>query len=281
MNALELNHLSKSFSGFQLHDLTLTLPSGCIMGLIGENGAGKSTTIKLILDMIHKDSGSITLFGQEQSKALPLAKDEIGVVMDDVSLPDCMNAMQCAKFLTHIYHHWEQDTFVQLLNKLGVPEKKPIKDLSRGTKVKLNIAVALSHGAKLLLLDEPTNGLDPVVRDEVVSLLNEFTRDPSHAILISSHIVCDLEKLCDYVAFLHKGNLLLCEEKDELLSRYSILRCSPQQLQDWDPNAIIHTTASPYGVEAVILREKMPSLNHQLTPISLEELFVCMIKEVV
>lgn len=280
MNALELKGLSKSFSGFQLQNLNLTLPSGCIMGLIGENGAGKSTTIKLILDMIHKDSGTITLLGQEQSQALPLAKDEIGVVMDDVSLSDCMNAMQCARFLSHVYRHWEMDTFKNLLKKLSVPEKKPIKNLSRGTKVKLNIAVALSHNAKLLLLDEPTNGLDPVVRDEVVSLLNEFTRDPAHSILISSHIVCDLEKLCDYVAFLHEGRLLLCEEKDELLSRYSILRCAPQQLDACDPNAILHITNSPYGVEAVVLRDKMPNPN-QLSPISLEELFVCMIKEAI
>lgn len=280
MNALELNHLTKSFPGFQLHALTLTLPSGCIMGLIGENGAGKSTTIKLILDLIHKDGGTITLLGQEQSQALPLAKDEIGVVLDEVGLPDCMNAMQAARFLSHTYHHWEMDTFTQLLHTLGVPEKKPIKTLSRGTKVKLNIAVALSHGAKLLLLDEPTNGLDPVVRDEVVSLLNAFTRDPSHSILISSHIVCDLEKLCDYVAFLHKGTLLLCEEKDELLNRYRILRCSAQQLEEYDPEAIVHTTQSPYGAEAVVLRDKVPNPD-QLSPISLEELFVCMIKEAV
>lgn len=279
MNALEIRNLTKTYPGFSLDGLNLTLPSGCIMGLVGENGAGKSTTIKLILDMIHKDSGSITILGKDNAENISLVKEDVGVVMDEVGLPDCLTAEQVGKVMRHTYRNWDAEEYDRLLRKLSIPEKKPFKDFSRGMKMKLGIAIAMSHGAKLLLLDEATGGLDPVVRDEVVEMFYDFTRDENHSILISSHIVSDLEKLCDYVAFLHKGKLLLCEEKDKLLSEYGLLRCTAEQLSALEESAVKYRKQTPYGVEAMVVRDQMPD-GFSVSPISMEELFVLMVKEV-
>ena len=278
MNALEIKNLNKSFSDFQLNNLNLNLPSGCIMGLIGENGAGKSTTIKLILDILHKDSGTITILGEDNSNNIELLKEDIGVVMDEVGLPECLTAKQIGKVMKHSYRNWDGAEYARLLEKLNIPDNKPFKDLSRGMKMKLGIAIAMSHGAKLLLLDEPTSGLDPVVRDEVVEMFNDFTRNENHSILISSHIVSDLERLCDYVAFLHKGKLLLCEEKDVLLSEYGIIHCTAEQLSSLDNTAVKYKKETPYGIEVIVLRENIPD-SFKISPISIEELFVFMVKE--
>ncbi len=278
MNALEIKNVSKSFSGFCLDNISLTLPSGCIMGLIGENGAGKSTTIKLILDMLHKDSGTITILGKDNGKDISLTKEEVGVVMDEIGMPECLTAKQIGKVMKHTFRNWNEAEYARLLQKLSLPDNKPFKDFSRGMKMKLGIAVAMSHGAKLLLLDEPTSGLDPVVRDEVVDMFYDFTRDENHSILISSHIVSDLEKLCDYVAFLHKGKLLLCEEKDALLSEYGIIHCTVEQLSELDKEVIKYKKETPYGAEAIVPRGDAPE-GFKLSPISIEELFVFMVKE--
>lgn len=279
MNALEIRNLTKTYPGFSLDGLNLTLPSGCIMGLVGENGAGKSTTIKLILDMIHKDSGTITILGRDNADNISLVKEDVGVVMDEVGLPDCLTTEQVGKVMRHTYCNWDAAEYDRLLRKLSIPEKKPFKDFSRGMKMKLGIAIAMSHGAKLLLLDEATGGLDPVVRDEVVEMFYDFTRDENHSILISSHIVSDLEKLCDYVAFLHKGKLLLCEEKDKLLSEYGLLRCTAEQLAALDESAVKYRKQTQYGVEAMVVRDQIPD-DFSVSPISMEELFVLMVKEV-
>ena len=278
MNALELKNVSKSFSGFCLDNISLTLPSGCIMGLIGENGAGKSTTIKLILDMLHKDSGTITILGKDNGNDISLTKEEVGVVMDDVGMPECLTARQIGNVMKQTFRNWNEDEYSRLLQKLFLPDNKPFKDFSRGMKMKLGIAVAMSHGAKLLLLDEPTSGLDPVVRDEVVDMFYDFTREENHSILISSHIVSDLEKLCDYVAFLHKGKLLLCEEKDVLLSEYGIIHCTIEQLSELDKEVIRYRKETPYGAEIIVPRKDAPD-GFKLSPISIEELFVFMVKE--
>lgn len=279
MNAIEIKNLTKSFPGFTLNNLNLTLPGGCILGLIGENGAGKSTTIKLILDIIHKDSGSITILGRDNTENIRLTKEEVGVVMDEIGLPECLTAKQIGNVMAHTFRNWDTSTYQALVQRMDLPEKKPFKDYSRGMKMKLGIAIVLSHHCKLLLLDEATSGLDPVVRDDVVEMLSEFTRDESHSILISSHIVSDLEKLCDYIAFLHKGKLLLWEEKDVLLAEYGVIHCTPEQLQSIAPEAIKHKKESPYGVEALVLRSGVPRDFH-VSPISIEELFVYMVKEV-
>lgn len=278
MNALEIRNLSKSLKGFKLDNLNLTLPSGCVMGLIGKNGAGKSTTIKLILDMLHKDSGTITILGKNNDDNIQLTKEDMGVVLDEVGIPECLTAKQVGKVMRYTFRNWSEDEYACLLHKFSLPDNKQFKDFSRGMKMKLGIAVAMSHGSKLLLLDEATSGLDPVVRDEVVEMLNDFTRDETHSILISSHIVSDLEKLCDYIAFMHNGKLLLCEEKDKLLAEYGVIHCTAQQLGEIDPSAVKQKKESSYGVEAIVLRKAIPT-NINISPISIEELFVFMVKE--
>ena len=277
MNALEIKGLVKHYKDFTLDHLDLTLPSGCIMGLIGENGAGKSTTIRLILDMIRRDEGSITIFGKDNRDNLKLQKEDIGVVFDEVGFPECLTIRQIGKIMKNTYRNWEQGVFDQYVKEFALPEKKPFKEFSRGMKMKLGIAVALSHHAKLLLLDEATSGLDPVVRDEVVGIFNEFTRDESHAVLLSSHIVSDLEKICDYIVFLHKGKLLLCEEKDVLLGEYGIIHCTGEQLGRIPSDAVKGRKESAYGVEAIVRRDHIPA-GMSVEPITIEELFVFMVK---
>lgn len=277
MNALEIKNLAKTYQDFRLENLTLTLPTGCIMGLIGENGAGKSTTIKLILNMIHKESGSITILGKDNQENISLIKEDVGVVMDEVGFPECLTAKQVGKIMKDTYRNWEAGTYQEYLKKFSVPENKPFKDFSKGMKMKLGIAVAMSHDPKLLILDEATSGLDPVVRDEVVGLLSEFTREESHSILISSHIVSDLERLCDYIAFLHKGRLVLCEEKDALLEEYGVMHCTAGMLRELRPGAVKGKRETAYGVEAIVKRDAAPA-GTELSPISIEELFVFMIK---
>lgn len=216
MNALEIRDLSKNYGNFNLSHLNLTLPGGCIMGLVGENGAGKSTTIKLILNMIHRDGGSISILGRDNVTEMQSLKEEIGVVLDEVGLPECLNRRQVGNIMALTFKNWDSDYFEALCVKLGVPDQKKFGEYSKGMKMKIGIAAAMSHHPKLLILDEATSGLDPVVRDDVLNLLNDFTRDEDHAVLVSSHIVSDLEKICDYIAFMHQGQLVLCEEKDRL-----------------------------------------------------------------
>lgn len=277
-NALEINNLTKEYPGFKLDNISLTLPGGCILGLIGENGAGKSTTIKLILDLLKADSGSIKVLGRSSTEGNILTKEEVGVVLDEAGIPGCLNARQVGKVMKNTFKCWSADDYDGYIKRFELPADKAYKDYSRGMKMKLSIAVAMSHNAKLLLLDEATSGLDPVVRDEVLDILNDFTRDESHSILMSSHIVSDLEKICDYIAFLHKGKLMLFEEKDELAARYGIVHCTEQALSQLPADAVKHKKISPYGAEALVVRENVPS-SMNISSISIEELFVYMVKE--
>ena len=274
MNALELHGLEKHYPDFALGPIDLELPGGTVCGLIGENGAGKSTTIKLILDMIDGDAGTVKLFGQEE--ITPLAKADIGVVLGGEGIPTCLTAPQVGKVMAGIYPNWDAAAYADWCRRFDLPENKKYGDYSTGMKMKLCIAVALAHHPKLLLLDEATNGLDPVVRDEVTDLLLDFTRDENHSILISSHIVSDLEKLCDTIAFLHKGRLLLCEEKDALREEYALWHGTAAQLAALDTR-VYGKRVTPYGVEALVRRDAMPA-GAELTPVSIEELFVLMVK---
>lgn len=271
MNAIELKDLEKHYKDFDLR-ISLTLPQGCILGLVGENGAGKSTTIRMLLGMTEPDGGSMQVLGKEQAD-----KEMIGVVLDEPAFPECLTAKQVGKIMAGIFHNWDKDAYAGYLKKLSLPENKPFKAFSRGMKTKLSIAVALSHHPKLLVLDEPTSGLDPVVRDEVVELFADFARQEEHSVLISSHIVSDLEKLCDYVAFLHKGRLLLCEERDALREEYGLAQLSKADFDMLDPAALIGCRRSPYGVSAVLRRDAAPA-GVPLEPVSIEDLFILMVK---
>ncbi|MGM9554836.1 MAG: ABC transporter ATP-binding protein [Oscillospiraceae bacterium] len=275
MNALEIRSLQKHRKGFSLDGINLTLPAGCIMGLIGENGAGKTTTIKLMLDMIRKDGGTVRILGKDSAE---ISKEDIGVVLDEVGLPTCLTACQVDKIMSKAYTQWSSDEFFAYLKRLNVPENKAFSALSRGMKMKLGIACSLSHKAKLLILDEATSGLDPAVRDEVIDILLDFTRDEEHSVLISSHIVSDLEKICDYIAFMHKGRLMLCEEKDRLYEQYGIIRCDEKTLSAIEPSAVIGKRVSAFGVEAIVRRDTVPE-GVSIAPVGIEELFVFMVKE--
>lgn len=278
MNALEIRGLTKHYKGFTLGPLDLTLPGGTICGLVGENGAGKSTTMKLILGVCEADSGSVTVLGRDNhAEAFIRTKADLGVVLDDPGIPQCLTALQVGKIMAGIYPNWDADVYAELCRKFALPLNKKFKDYSRGMKMKQGLAVALAHHPKLLLLDEATSGLDPVVRDELIDMLLDFARDEDHAVLVSSHIVSDLEKLCDTIAFLHKGKLLLCEDKDALRDEYALWHGTAEQLAELDDSAILSRRTTPYGAEALVRREGVPA-GSPLTPVSIEELFVQMVK---
>ena len=260
MNAIEIKGLEKRYDGFQLGSFDLTLPSGCIMGLVGENGAGKSTTIKLIMNAIGRDAGEISVLGVDnRSAGFRDVKEDIGVVLDEAYFPEVMSARNVGKVMALTYKNWDAAAFEGYLKKFSLAPDKIFKDYSRGMRMKLAIAAALSHGAKLLILDEATSGLDPMARDELLDIFNDFTRDENCSILLSSHIVSDLEKICDYIAFLHRGRLVLCEEKDRLLEEYALVRLPEERLRELPEESVISRWASGYGTEALVLRGGIPA----------------------
>ena len=276
MNALELHGVEKHYPDFTLGPIDLTLPGGTVCGLIGENGAGKSTTLKLILNMMERDAGTIRVLGKDDLEASPCTKEDIGVVLSGEGIPTCLTAEQVGKVMAGIYRNWDAAAYTDYCKRFDLPQKKKYSEYSTGMKMKQCLAVALSHHPKLLLLDEATSGLDPIIRDELIDLLLDFVRDEDHAILISSHIVSDLEKLCDTIAFLHKGRLLLCEEKDALREEYALWHGTAAQLAALD-TPVYGKRVTPYGVEALVRRDAMPA-GAELAPVSIEELFVLMVK---
>ncbi len=258
-NAIEIRGLCKSYKDFSLDNLNLDLPYGCVLGLVGENGAGKSTTIRLIMDALERDDGTVAVLGVDnRSRGFRDLKEDIGVVLDETFVPEIINAKQLGKIMAGTYKNWDQAAYDGWIRRLGLPLDKKFKDYSRGMTMKLGIAAALSHHAKLLLLDEATGGLDPMVREELLEVFADFAAEDGHAVLLSSHIVSDLERICDYIAFLHKGKLVLCEEKDVLLDKYGILKCTKEQLANIPAEAIHGKRVGTYGVEALVEREFMP-----------------------
>jgi ABC-2 type transport system ATP-binding protein len=279
MNAIELSHIHKDFGAFAIQDLCLTVPSGTICGLVGENGAGKSTTIKLLMGALRPDSGTAYALGVDvSSREFLAAKEDIGVVLDEAYFPESLNARQVGRVMADTYRRWDAETYAGYLRRFDLPEKKAFKDFSRGMRMKLAIAVAMSHRARLLVLDEATAGLDPIVRDEVLTVFNEFTREEDHSILISSHILSDLEKLCDYIAFLHRGRLLFCREKDQLLEEYGIFLGTTEQADSLLPEAVVAREPSGYGgVRALVRRELAPS-GFQLEKPTVEDIILFLVK---
>ncbi len=277
MNAIEVNGISRAYPGFLLDHISFSLPTGTILGLVGENGAGKSTLMKLILGMIRADSGSVSVLGYNDLRANPKIREDLGVVMDESCFPAVMKAAEIGTMMSMIYRNWDERDFEHLLAVLGIPKDKMFGKLSRGNKMKLGIACALSHHPKLLILDEATSGLDPVVRDELLDILLDFTRDESHSILMSSHIVSDLEKACDYIVFLHEGRILLSGEKDLLLEQYGKVCCSRERFAQISSAAVIGKRETDYGVECIAGREALSGAV-KVQPVGLEELFVMMVK---
>lgn len=259
-NAIEVRGLTKSYGDFVLRDLSFSLPSGSILGLIGENGAGKSTTIGLLLGAIDADAGSVTVLGTDvRDPDYHRTRQDLGVVLDEAAFPETMTAQQVGRLMALTYHRWQPEIYAGLLRRFDLPERKAFRDFSRGMKMKLALAVALSHEARLLLLDEATGGLDPMAREEILDLLLDFARDEDHSVLLSSHITSDLEKVCDHIAFLHRGELLLFEEKDSLLDDYAVVSLSRADRDVLDPAAVLGVREEPYSLRALVRRDAVPA----------------------
>lgn len=272
MNILEYCNVTKEYTDFKLDNLNLSLPAGCIMGFIGENGAGKTTAMKLALGLMKPTQGDIFLFGKNikdaDSKQL---KEQIGVVLEEAAYPETMNIKQVEKVLSHVYKTWNNKKFKELTEQFTLPWDKDIKDFSRGMKMKLSLCAALSHDSRLLILDEATSGLDPVIRDHFLDLFLDYLKE-ERSIFISSHIISDLEKICDYISFLHKGKLLFSEEKDILLSEYGILKCSHEQLNSYSSH-VIGMRKNSFGVEALI-RQKDYKGKDRLDKADIEDIML-------
>lgn len=259
-NAIEINNLIKNYTGFQLNIQDLEVKRGTIMGLIGENGSGKTTIIKAILGLINPEKSNIKIYNEELNKEL---KNQIGVVLDDGFFSDYLDVSRLSKIMRNIYDNWDNEKYEFYLNKFRLPNKKKIKDFSRGMKMKLGITLALSHNPKLLILDEPTSGLDPVVRDEILEIFMEFIQNEDHAILVSSHITSDLEKVADYITFIHNGKIIMSEEKDSMLYEYGICRCSKPDFETIDSKYIVKFKKGKYGVDILIKNLKEFKLKYK------------------
>ena len=276
-NCIELKGLVKKYKTFTLGPIDLTVPGGSILGLIGENGAGKTTLIKSVLGIVNPSGGEVALLGTDPDHA----KEDIGVVMDDCFFSEYLRVKDVNTVLSRVYRGWDKGLFRDYLEKFGLAGTKNIKELSRGMRMKLSLAAALAHRPKLLLLDEATAGLDPVVRDEILDEFLDFVSDEDHGILISSHITSDLEKAADYIAYLHEGKLLMCDEKDRLLEGYGRLVCARADLDQVDRSFLVSVRKSQYSTEALIrnrgeFTRRYPRLT--VEPITLDELMVFVVR---
>ena len=278
-NALELRHVSRRLGDFELRDVNLTLPKGCILGLVGENGAGKSTTIRLLTGELRPDSGTVSVLDAEPGGPdFRAVKERLGVVLDDAWFPEILNARQVGTMMAMTYESWDAELYESYLTRFTLPREKNFKDYSRGMRMKLAIAAALAHRPEVLLLDEATAGLDPIVR-EVLEIFREFSEAEDHAILISSHILSDLEKLCDYIAFLHQGKLLFCEEKDRLLESYGLFVGTRQQLEELAEDAVLSREDSGFGgVRAILRRDAVPACLPLEKP-TVEDIILAMVRK--
>lgn len=279
--ALQITGLTKRYGDFLLDHVSFGVPTGSIVGLIGENGAGKSTTIRGVLGMIHKEAGRIALLGQDTETMGPSLKEKVGVVLGDCNFSEELTPLRLSKVLRDVYSGWDQAYFETLLTKLHIPQNKKIKGLSRGTKMKLSIAAAMAHHPQLLILDEATSGLDPVVRDDILDLFLDFVQDERNSILVSSHITSDLEKVADYIVFLHEGRVVFCEAKDVLLECCGILKCGAEQFAKIEREDILACRKRDYEYQ-VLVRDGEQAIKKYpkalLAPTTLDEIMLLYVK---
>lgn len=276
---LKVSHVSKAYEGFSLSDISFTLPGGSIMGFVGENGAGKTTTLRLILNLIVPDEGEISVFGLDSRRDERQVKEDLGVVFDECSFHPGLTPVEVGGILRGLYRRWDTPLYRKMLRDWSIPEKKKVKDLSRGMKAKLSIAAALAHHPRLLLLDEATGGLDPVMRGEVLDTLQAFVEDEDHGVLLSSHITSDLDRIADYVTFLHEGKIVFCEEKDRLLETYGVARCPAAQADAIPPEWVLGARHGRFGSEVLVSdREAVRRMQPDLTidRATLEEIMMLM-----
>lgn len=251
-NVIEVKNVTKNYGDFKLDSISFVVPQGSVCGFIGQNGAGKTTTIKAILDAINIDEGEIFVFGKSTKKDSYKLREDIGIVFDEMGFHEFMNGKDISIMMKHIYKGWDEKAFFEYMERFALPIKKPCGDFSRGMRMKLQIAVAMSHNAKLLIMDEPTSGLDPIVRNEMLQIFREFVVDEEHTILLSSHITGDLEKIADEVVFINGGKIVLTGNKDELLEKHGIIRCKKDEVDEISKSLIISTEVESYSASVLV-----------------------------
>ena len=251
-NLLEVRGLTKRFPSFALQEISFSVAGGSIMGLVGENGAGKTTTIKLILNELKPGSGEIFVFGLNAQKEERKVKEQIGVVFDDCYFPGEFHSRHISSLLSRFFPNWDEPLYQRYLEEFSLPRDQLIKDFSKGMRMKLSIAAALAHHPRLLILDEATSGLDPVMRSEILDLLLEFIQDEEHAVLFSSHITADLERVADYITFIHEGKVLLSGSKDEILDSYGVVKCGAEEFAHLPECDYLRSRKNSFGCEALV-----------------------------
>mgnify|MGYP004480557357 FL=1 len=282
-NVIEVKGLRKKYKDFELKDINLSLQKGMIMGFIGENGAGKTTTIKAILNLINPTSGEIKIFGLDNKKEEEKIKEDIGVVLDDSFLSEYLNAEDINKIMKNIYKNWDEKLFFEYIEKFKLPRKQISKEFSSGMKMKLKIATAISHKPKLLILDEPTSGLDPVARNEILDIFQEFIENGENSILVSSHITSDLEHIADYITFINEGKIVLSKERDELLEKYGLAKCSEEEFKTINSNDYIKYKKNRYDYEVLVEDKNEFKKKYNISIVdrpSLEDIMLIYIKGV-
>ena len=270
---LSIKNYAKHYKNFDIEDISFDIPDGMVVGLIGENGAGKSTIIKSILGAVHPDGGNILFNGREILKVGKKERQQISFVLDDTGLPMELNLAMLDNVLSCIYDKWDSSKFRELVRQFALSEKKLFKDFSKGMKMKAAIAVALSYDSTILILDEPTSGLDPVVRDEILEMIYNYNKDGNRAVLLSSHITSDLEKICDYIVYIHDGKIIFNEEKDELLNKYAVYSIDEKQLEEIDKDALLRIIEREYGMEVLAKKDKMPR-DFEYKPVTLDDIML-------
>lgn len=277
-NCIELKNVTRVYPQFKLDNISFSVPCGTVMGFIGENGAGKSTTIRAILGLLKKGEGTVTVLGEDANSLSSETKEKIGVVFDGLTFPESLTAKQLDKVLRGIYRNWDSEAFYGYMTRFGLPTNKKLKTFSRGMVMRISIAAALSHHPQLLLLDEPTSGLDPVVRSEILDLFLEFMQDETHSILMSTHITSDLEHIADYICFIHQGKIVFTEDRNEMLAKYRILKCTDEQLAALDRADVIGMRKGRYSNEVLTLSaEKYPDYTADVPTV--EEIMVYYVKQ--
>jgi len=276
-NAVEIKGLTKRYDGFTLDNVSFDVPKGSIMGFIGQNGAGKTTTINALLNIVKKDEGEIKLLGLDSVKDEFEVKSQIAAVFDELPFDDRLNANDINKILREVFEQWSGETFFGYLDRFSLPRKKKFGKFSKGMKMKLQIASALSHNAKLLIMDEATTGLDPVVRNEILDIFLEYLQNEEHTILMSSHITSDLDKVADSVTFIDKGKLLISGYKDDILDSHGVLKCTKSDYKEIDPEDIISARLSDFGAEVMVADRAECSRKYSgavIDPTTLEEIMI-------
>lgn len=282
-NVIEIRGVTKDYGDFKLDNISFAVSEGAVCGFIGQNGAGKTTMIRIILDAINRDGGEVYVFGKSIDKDSAALREDIGVVFDEMGFHDFLTAKQINTIMKNVYKNWNEEKYFEYLKRFSLPTKKACGSFSRGMRMKLQIAAALSHEAKLLIMDEPTSGLDPVVRNEMIQIFREYVVEEDHTILLSSHITGDLEKLADEVVFIDGGKIVLQGNKDEILEKHGILRCKKDEVGSISESLIVSAEITSLGAEVLVNDRKAAEKLYPTMvtePAGLEEIMIYYVNKV-